>query len=243
MDQANARRGAIERAREVTGVVAQMIEDREVLTEPARDSAAALPVAPVAPDVALEALVASRVERRGPEQHPPQRVLRVAQHQLARHPSLVVAQVAEALVVEVVDQTELANRLDVGAQDVHFARSDRAHGDLERVAPAVQTGQRLVGEARGLDPQAGFVHVHAAVLPRQAHELGRDTLAVLEAAELDVTCLDTRLLGEEAHDLGGRHLLLGHAVDGEVAALLDVVFVQEFADVEVPDALFESHFL
>ena len=111
MDQADPGRRIVKSACEVVRVLLEVVKNREVLAEATTDTGALGPIAPVAPNITFVALVASRIEGRRPEEHALKRLFRVAKHQLARNPSLIVAQVAEALVVKVVDQAVLAHAL------------------------------------------------------------------------------------------------------------------------------------
>ena len=241
VNQANARRRVVERARKVARVCIEVIKDRKVLAKAARDATATLPITPMAADVALELFVARRVKRRRPEQHALERFFVVALHQLARDPTLIVAQVAKALVVKVVDEAVLAHRFDVGAQHVHIASAQRAHRDFERVAAAHRAIERHVGKAGGFDAQALLADVDGAVLVLQAHVLGRHTLTVLQTAKRDVAGFDAGFFGEDAHDFGRRELLFGDAIDRVFAGRFDNVVFEQFPNVEVADALFESH--
>ena len=241
VDQANPRRRVVERARKVAGVLIEVIKDRKVLAKAARDATAALPITPMAADVALELLVTRRVKRRRPEQHALERVFVVALHQLARDPTLIVAQVAKALVVKVVDEAVLAHRFDVGAQDVHVAAAQRAHRDFECVAAAHRAVERDIGKAGRFDPQTLLADVHRAVLVLQAHVLRRHTLAVFQSAKCDVAGFDPGFFGKDAHDFGRRELLFRDAIDGVLTGCLDDVVFEQFPNVEVADALFESH--
>ena len=241
MDQADPRRREVEGAGEVLWVLLQVIEDREVLAEAAADARALAPVAPVATDVALVALVARRVEGRGPEQHALQGLFRVAEHQLARNPSLIVAQVAKALVVEVVDQAVLAHAFQVVAKHAHVLAPEGAHGDLETVAATVVAGQLGLGEAGVLDAKIAFVHRSLAVLAGHAHVLSRHRLTVLQSGELNVTGIESRFGCQGFDGLRRSHLLLGDAVDRVLTLFGEVVVAQKFANVEVTGSLFESH--
>ena len=240
VDQAHARGHERERAGEVVGLEQQVLEDRAMHARAQRDAAAGLPIAPALGPGLLEALLVRRIVARDAGHERAQRAGDVAAQQLERDPTLVVAQVAEALLVEVVDHARAAHELEVLAQALELGLAEVAHDELEGVAQAVGAGQLFGRAPDGLDAQVGRVVLEGPA-GAHAHVLHRDALAVLEPGDGHVASGDADLLGQRGGGLERGQLALRDAVDAVLAARGQIVGAQQFTDAEVADPLFELH--
>ena len=232
VDQTLARRHAMERAGEVLGIALQVLEHRVVLAQATRDLAAGVPITPLAPDDLLQPQQVGVVVGRRRTEHALQRAARVTADEIERDPALTVAQVAEALFIEVVRQAEVAHRIDRLAQVHELGGTEVAHDELELVAQAVAALNRFVEVARRLDLQIVFVDAHIATA-MQAHVLARHTLAVLETGHRYVTRRNACGARESFSCLERGQLGLRHQVHAVLAALLQVPFGKHLGDLEV----------
>src|SRR6185436_5346258 len=240
VDRAESRRDVLEGAGEVVGRLRQVLEHGVVRAEAPGIVAARAPVAPVALEPVLEAPVAIVVARTACGDEPPQRLLCVTEAESLVDPALAVGEVAEALVVEVVERAVRAHPREVRAQLVQVGARERAHRQLEGVPEAVLALERFPRKARRLDLELRVGEVHLAPA-RHAHVLDRQALAVLEAGHLHLAALDTGLRGQAPRGFLAVELALRHAIDAMVALAREVVAAQELAHTEVADALLEPH--
>ena len=180
------------------------------------------------------------VARAGTRQELAQRRLMPAERQLLRDPPLTVGQVAEALIVEVVDEPMLAHHPQALAQAMEVAAHKTAHDDLEAVPVARLARQRGVGEAEAVDLELRLLESHFAAAGN-AHVLDRDRLTILPASEADLGRLDAGLACEGRDRLGRRQLSFGHAVDTVISAVREIALVQELAHAKVADPLLQLH--
>ncbi len=245
MDQPHTLADEPKRTREVAGRFDEVLEHRAVFAGSTGEFQARLPIAPALGETTLKAAklgvrlpVALGPRRCGEDRA--QRSVEPPRKEVADDPALVVAQVAKALVVEVVGHAVFAHSVDVRAQDFNVLAVEAARADLECVAEAVPARQRFVRKSDGLDAQLGPLEAHH-VTARQAHVLDRDALTVLEARDRNVGGCETRLAREHRGGLGCRQLALGDAVNAVGAGALQEALFEQFAHAEVADAVFEFH--
>ena len=240
VDQSQARGDVEEGPGEVLGLLPQVLEDRVVLSVLAGDLAAGAPVSPGAAQGALEGADTASIVVGLRAQEVAQGSLLVAQHELLRDPSLAVAQVPEALLVEVVRHPQAPDHVAVGQEPLALEGAEVPQSHLEGVAVAVLRRQGHEGLAHGDDLQLGPVE-RDALAPRDAHELLGHALAVLEAGHGHVA---GRHVGHVRQDLGRLErgqLALGDLVDVVGARLDEDVVLEELADTEVVGSVFQAH--
>ena len=240
MDQPLARPHPPEGAGEVVVVALEVLEDRVVPPELARDGAAGGPVAPAAPEGVLEAPSRGRLVGRGARHEALECAADVPADEVEGDPPLPVAEVPEALLVEVVGQPVLAHRLEGGPDAVAVRAAQVTDHDPEVVA---QRRARVEGgrsPPHGLDPEGALLDAHRGAA-LQAHVLGGDPLAVLEARHADVGRRDAHEVGELRRRLHGRELLLPHPVEAVRTGRLEHLGEEALGDLEVGGADLELH--
>ncbi len=240
MNQLEASGNVIERAGEVAFVLRERLKDRVMRPEPARDIAAGAPIPPMGRKALLEAMMALVVAGILCREHREEGVLDVALHQVLDDPALTVGQVAETLIVEVVDRAVFAHDGDALAQTIEIGAREPPHVQLEGVATGELALERFGGEADGLDVQLLILNPNRPTAGN-AHVLNRDPLPVLPAGEPDLCLSDAHLLGQDLGGLGAGQLAFGDAVDAIVAAFLEVAIDEELSNTKVPRSLFELH--
>jgi hypothetical protein len=200
MDQAQPLPHEREGSNEVVGVLLEMLEQRAVLAVARGQASALAPVPPVLLQAFLEALGVGRLVLRDRKEQGPQGGLHLALEEQVQDPALTVAQVAEALIVEVVDHADVAHDREVATQGVQLRPIQCAGGDLERVAAAVRAGELAIHTPNGLDAQLRRLEVHRASAGH-AHVLDRHPLPVLEPRHGHLGRLDSGFPCEHARRL------------------------------------------
>ena len=198
VDQALARPHPTEGPCEVVAVALEVLEDRVIAAELARDRATGGPVPPAAPQGVLEPPLGGRLVGRRARDEPLQCAAHVPLDEVKDDPPLSMPDVSKALLVEVVRQSVLTDRLQGVTNSVAVGPVEVTYHDAELVPDRGAGVQRRRRPPDGLNPKGPLLHAdRGAAL--DAHVLGGHPLTVLEARHGDVR----RGHADEVRQLGG----------------------------------------